>query len=431
MKTISVVSLVMLFSAFSAAFGDMYGNPGSAVNAEPVIPEHVEIRKAYAGLIFAPMNEVLEFPETTVVQPFTDNRVRIQTRKQQDSFYLLFTNEEDFKFPLYSQGSYIIKRNIHDGSFVQVKIFIRSDPGSFVRIFPQGDRSSMDLYLYGYPVYRNVNLPLPFESVLSLPVAFILKSTAQSLDWSLITSPPFFLGQQRVKNMADAVRAFLPGLPDLEDGAMDFDGSFRLIEDLSDAGPGGFNCSGFAKWVVDGLYYEQHGTYMSIEELKKKPVHIRGNRWSNRFEDERDPYFGLDWTRNLAAAVQGGGPPENWDIRDIPYFQYIEDMGYPMDHLPFILYYLAHEKPGYFYLASINSEYGNEPMLRQHFHVAVFFPYFDENGEFHAAVMERNMDTPVDQFVQRYPDDYIHLVQIKAPKIFNPPEIPLQRQHEP
>ena len=42
---------------------------------------------------------------------------------------------------------------------------------------------------------------------------------------------------------------------------------------------------------------------MEIGELKARNLDTRGNRWSAAFETERDPYFGLDWTRNMAVAL--------------------------------------------------------------------------------------------------------------------------------
>jgi hypothetical protein len=363
----------------------------------------------------------LTAPETVWDQSYEDHRVRFQTRKTEENLYLLFTNEVDFKYPLYSAGSYIMKKDRETGSFIQVKIFIRGDQDSFIRVFPWAERSRMDVYIRGYPAYKDVNLPQPFEQLVTAPFARLMETTSDSIDWSLFSPGEYGSGNRNVQTMVRALREALPGLTDEDDGAMDADGIFRYIEDLAVQEAAGLNCSGFAKWVVDGMYFSTHSTFLDIESLKQKPIGLRGNRWSNRHEDERDPYFGLDWTRNLASAVQRTGSLEGWDVREIPFLTYIEDVGFPVEHLEFILYYLALKEPGYFYLASINRPFGEEPTLRQHFHVALFFPYFDETGKFHPVILETTVESTLKGFLSRYGRDFMHIVRIKAPLSYSPP----------
>jgi len=224
--------------------------------------------------------------------------------------------------------------------------------------------------------------------------------------------------------MVERIRKDLPLLPDAEDGAMDKNGKLVFIKSAkSQERLPGFNCSGFAKWVADGLYKPRTGSYLDIEDLKKKQLSIRGNRITNRYEEERDPFFGLDWTRNIAQILSGSSDPEGQDVRNLPYGRYREDIGFPMDELKGILFYLAVREPGTFYLGSINREYGNEPILRQHYHIVVLFPYFLETGEFRVVVFERNVESDLASLNKRYPGDFIHLVRIEADTIFNPPRI--------
>ena len=211
---------------------------------------------------------------------------------------------------------------------------------------------------------------------------------------------------------------------------MDEDGRLVFIESLvlQDQQPG-FNCSGFAKWIVDGLYMGLYGSFLPIEPLKTKHVELRGHRWSEPREDDRDPYFGLDWTRNLATAVlsaERGGleiHPEAADVRQIPFTEYVEDVGFPVSRLAQIMYLLAVRDPGYFYLASVNREFGSEPRLNQHVHVAVLFPYFDQDERFHVAVMERNVETTLESLDRRYHSDNVHLVRVRADVSYTPPLI--------
>jgi len=383
------------------------------------IPENAEIRSIYTGLLFAPLNEVKNAPERIHVQTSSSTRVLFQIKEQNDHLYFLFTNEEEYKFPLYSSGSYIIKRSKIDGSFVQIKIFIRSDKDTFLRIFPYKDRSKMDVYLQGYPVYKNVNIPLSFNSLLFLPFSRIKDATKSSINWDLIEAPEPDSGYNRIEKMIAEIRKSLPFLKDADDGAIDWDGSYRYIKDLSLQENGGLNCSGFAKWIVDGIYYQSNREYLKIEDLKEKAYSLRGNSWNNRFEDERDPYFGLDWIRNLAASVHQNTDYEGFDVRDVPFLTYIEDVGYPVEYLKLILYILAQKEAGNFYLGSVNKEYGSSPMLRQHYHIVSFFPYFDSKGDFKVAIFERNKESYIDSFIKSHQNDYIHLVRIEAPSEYH------------
>lgn len=212
---------------------------------------------------------------------------------------------------------------------------------------------------------------------------------------------------------------------------MDADGRLVFIESLEGMdNRGGFNCSGFAKWVVDGLYEPLTGTYLPVEPLRRKHLDYRGTRWSRRLEDTRDPYFGLDWTRNLAlhlhAAQIGHNPvdldPESRDVRAVAVARYREDVGYPLADLPSVLYWLAAIDPGTIYLGSVNRPLGDEVVIRQHSHVVVFFPFFDQNGRFRSVVMERNVETDVASLQRRYEDGFVHLVRLETGAEFRIPQ---------
>jgi hypothetical protein len=400
------------------------------LNASPIIwnagldfPENAEIRHKYRDLLFAQKKEVLAESPMVHAQIESDVRVFFQVTQQKNAYYLLFTNEKEYKFPLYSKGSYIVKRSDVDDSFIQIKIFTKADPDSFVRIFPFNDRSRMDVILFGVPIYEQVTLPFTFEQVLLEPFSRVVEVTEAQIDWSLILNDTSSKEDGNQVKMIAELRKNLPLLNDSDDGALDADGTFKFIEDLTQNLESGFNCSGFAKWVVDGVLVSQNSGIIDIESLKQKHVELRGNHWSRQFEDERDPYFGLDWTRNLALAANStysGGiiSPEANDVRSVPFFEYIEDVGYPIRALRLILYVLSKKDPGYFYLASINRDYGENPVLRQHIHIAALFPYFDDTGEFRIAVMERNVETSVSSLERRYSEDFVHLVKIETPEVF-------------
>ena len=95
-------------------------------------------------------------------------------------------------------------------------------------------------------------------------------------------------------------------------------------------------------------------------------------------------------------------------------------MGYSVADLKTLLFTAAFRNPGNIYLGSINSEYGEEPRLRQHFHIVVLFPYFTANGDFKIGVMERNRESSIAALKKRYAADFVHLVRLNAQGTFQP-----------
>ncbi len=415
--------LIILSPGLRLAAVELYTAPQSQLH------DTQDARLFLQDTVFGARDEVLGFRDRIVRQQSVPTRVRVSVEQQNDSFYLVFANQLGDAFPIYSRGSYVIKRNMADGSFVQFKVFLQSDPGFFARVFPDGERAVMDIYLAGSRVYSGILLPSSFEELLIAPFSQIVSQSRGLVRWDLVYPSVSPEAYEDVRSMVEETRRMLPYLPDAEDGAMDEHGRLVFIEDLVlQEGQPGFNCSGFAKWIADGLYYPRHRRYLPIDPLKEKHLGLRGHQWSNRLEGERDPYFGLDWTRNIARSLDAGLPhPEFADVRQVPFSRYIEDVGYPLEDLSRILYFLAIQEPGNVYLGSVNRPFGSNPVLHQHVHVAVFFPYFDEEGRFHSVVMERNVETGVESLNRRYPGNNVHLVRIQASGAFRLPQIEYSR----
>ena len=391
-------------------------------------PENTAVRKEYRA-VFGGDPMLLRRTKSRVVEvPGEDYRVKVSVAEQNRAVYLLFINERNYSFPLYSKGTYIIKSDEVSGEIIQIKIFIKTEKGSFIRVFPDGDRSRMDVYLYGHPLYRGVFIPVPVTSLTIAPFSKIVAETENIVNWDIIFPEVQDSGYETIISMTETVRRLLPGMPDAEDGAMNRNGEFVFIDTEQPMGNAGFNCSGFAKWLVDGLVYPITENCIDIGSLKLKNVEDRGNRWSQRYESARDPYFGLDWTRNLAAELEkvrhGGKVKSDFaDVRNVPFFRYTDDVGFPSEHLQLILYLLAIREPGYFYLASVNERSTASPNLRHHFHVAAIFPHFTPSGKFKAPVFERNFESTIQSFSERYPGGFVHLVRVPGLRTFEPPNI--------
>ena len=213
----------------------------------------------------------------------------------------------------------------------------------------------------------------------------------------------------------EKIRERLPQLKDSSYGAIDGDGKYTLLSGK------GLNCSGFAKWIVDGFYYplakKDPEKYISIQKLRTKHLEERGTPDILIYENSRDPYFGLDWTRNLAVVLgkkRGETPTyKTYDVIDSSITSYVMNCGYPIWKIEKVLIEQEELHPGRMYLGSINGYFGEEPKLWQHYHIAVFIPYY-ENDVLKIAVLERNKETSFSYLLERYPNTYCHLVAIST-----------------
>ncbi|MFW5710902.1 MAG: hypothetical protein ACOCZA_03035, partial [Spirochaetota bacterium] len=281
-----------------------------------------------------------------------------------------------------------------------------------------------------------VKLHLPLERIARMPFTDLVRRTVAYIDWEFYIPTGEFRPPEltTVDDLYQQVKPYLEQLRDAEDGAINAEGEFVQIEDGSlQSGEGGLNCSGFAKWVVDSLLYPKTDQLLSIDALKRPHPDYRGNRWSRKVEDVEDPYFGLDWTRNLAIEAHRAldllpvdANPEFADVNFLRYHEYEEDVGYSVATIETVMYELAKENPGHIYLGSVNALVHNEYELRKHLHVAVFFPWLDAEGRLVLKILETNEETSAADFMRRYEGEYIHFVSIPQLGVFKPANMRLE-----
>ena len=386
------------------------------------LPENWETRQRYVHYIQAPISRLNELVRQRHTQKLDGRTVHFQVQRQNNDLFLLFIAEDPLgRVDQIKRGNVSIKRSLEDGRFEYFTVMLRNHPGCYARVYPIEERTFMDVVMFNTLIYSKVKMPMTFDTALLAPFSQLYNIASGIVDWDMV----FYTGKNQVylSQHAQAIRSYLPNLPDGEDGAFDGNGNPVFIETVTPAPPG-LNCSGFAKWVVDGFYFPANGKYLEIESLKSKSLTRRGNRWSLRYEDERDPFFGLDWTRNLALLsddrVQSKDDGEKNDVRDVEFFSYIEDVGYSVKDLEFMMFLLAQKYPDHIFLGSLNRPYGSEPVLRQHHHVAVLLPLFGPEGDFSVDIYERNTPIDLDSFTGKYMIDHIHLVRVRADREFQP-----------
>lgn len=425
--------LVILFFCFlglGSIFTSTFTDPSFS------FPENTEVRQSlYANLTGSNKEARSTLPEWTVIEAsgvkvnfFTE----IVNNEDGSSIYFCFSHGTDLDFSKGTIGSYIIKRSLdeHDDinyGITQIKIFYKNNDNSFIRLLPSVNKqeSVMEIQLYGRTTQKNIKVPLSLAELSRRSFSEMASLTSNYVDWSFYITDYKKLYGDDVRLLSEAIDPLLFFLREEEDGAINREGNFVYIDSLElQKDKGGLNCSGFAKWVVDGIYKPIVGENIDIAYLKEKHYELRGNRWSEKLEDEKDPYFGLDWTRNLAFEIMKLKEPESIlssvDVKNLRYHEYKENIGFPIEDIKTVLYELAVKYPYNFYLGSLNNKSNEPPYLRQHTHVVVLFPYIDQKGNFQALVYSLNEKISLEYLKSNWKDNYIHLVQIEASTRFEP-----------
>jgi len=395
-------------------------------------------------------------------------RVQIRALESKNEFMVLFSRElmsgkiaidnnpavlrhATGQFPGWAQGSWMITRKKSTGEGTLIRIFLNSDQHTYIQLRPfTGEKCQMDAIAYGGYIVNSLPVAVPFERLYSMQLNDILKLAGEKFPVKYFEPQPAFY-KDHVKFVAN-VRKYLGALRFTDDGAIDENGNYVFIDNLKRQNPAvaGLNCSGFTKWLIDGILRPVTGTRLSIPPLKA-PFGERGSSFTENWEKSRDPYFGLDWIRNLASEANGvlrSNSYRNLDEFEVrsdnfslvlerenkafvtfSYPGFLPEAGYGVEGLYPLLYTLAIDDPFKFYLAAVNNEIGapitqanlrGAPRLRQYFHVAALVPYFDEYGVFRIVVFESAAETSFNAFRNRYPGHYVNLVQIPVVSTFEP-----------
>jgi hypothetical protein len=368
-------------------------------------------------------------------------RIQVRAETAGEELMIILAREWNESYPGWAQGSWILTRRRDTGAPSRIRVFLRSDPNTYIQFRPfEQDKSYMDVVLYDAYVIRSLAVPYSLDRLLVLPVEEVLSSLGAKFPRRYFDPDPDWY--RDIRSFTEAVRRRLPELSFRDDGAIDEDGRYVFINTLkAQDGAGGLNCSGFAKWMVDGILRPFTGKRLPVQPLKE-PFGERGSSFTEAYERLRDPFFGLDWTRNLAGTAGSvlrspdfGGLNEievqSWPFSQVilrggkgsvlrSYPGFIKDTGFGVEGLHPLLYTLAVDEPGRIYLASVNNETGPAPRMRQHFHIAVLVPYFNEYGNFRVAVFESAEETSFNQFKNRYPGHFVNLVRIPVESSFDP-----------
>ncbi len=428
------------------------------------IPDSVLVRKAVSKmwLLDPPSQVVLQ--DEQVETDRNGNRFKVRAvHLEEKKLLAVVINPIDTEFSTFEkvpQGTWILYRNYETGKPEYIKIYPRENPELYLSIKPslkEEDRSFISICLFNAYVRKDVPISLSFDSLYYLSLTELRSVTKDMLPWDIFNPPAAY---STVESASETVRSRLKTLVYLDDGGFDAEGKPVHLKDgspqteteillqvrpgqkLSDI-IGGVNCSGFSKWIVDGMIRPAAGQGTFIKSLKTK-TDVPDTYFTKPYE-LTEPHYGLEWIRNLASAALslnvrrtvmpvGSGvdvevepfalvpPIRPFDNQNTFSFKgYEKNAGYQTPYLEALLYYLSIAEPGHFYLGAVSRDQG-PAALRKYHHIAAFFPYFDILGNFHIDVYESGEETSIRSFIRKNGDAFTALVRIRAPEpaVFKP-----------
>jgi hypothetical protein len=458
------ITIFLLFPVVLPVYG--FDLPVSRITDDSLL----RLRIHDAWLIESPRRVLAQRPRIETLE--TGERVQISTIEGREEFMVVIAREQMRgtsitdrraigQFPGWAQGSWMLTRRKDTGAGVQIRIFLRSDQNTFIQFRPfDVDKCHLDVVLYGAYIARSIPVPVPpplpgtvptannaFERLYTRQLNDILRLVENKFPMRYFE--PDITSYRDHRTFITQVRSRLGNLRFRDDGAIDENGNFVFIETLQRQNPSnqGLNCSGFSKWLIDGILRPVTGRRLSIPPLKAA-FGDRGSSFTANWELPRDVFFGLDWVRNLAAEANGTlrSPAyrslEEFEVRannfsymlvnqnrtfvTHSYPGFLNEAGYSVEGLHPLLYTLAIDEPFNFFLAAVNREISTPtaprgtPRLRQYFHITAFVPYFDENGNFRIVVFESAEETTFTGFLRRQAGNHVNLVRIPISPNFDP-----------
>lgn len=339
--------------------------------------------------------------------------IRTEDIKKIDSiFKSLNFNEYDYLMYFYTIGKND-KQNFyarlfyqfnHKKEFIKCRFYFQESSNSYL-LFSKNKPNRFNVILDGKKYREDLFYYFDFESLKYLSRdSFLYLIRENKIDSEILVDKDDI----GIKNKL-IEKIIIPSLnPNYnDDGAINEFGEYIFIktEELQKGDKKGVNCSGFLKDVADNYIRlrNPHFKWMKISDLKRRRIEERINETYQRYEEQYDPFFGLDWTKNIIDNINSY---YNYNIikceelKNDKYAVYLENRGYYFDELKEILLRDQKKDSNYFYVIVFNKLRDTKPMIPTFYHIAILVPYFN-NNKFDIRVFESGEETSLNKMVSR------------------------------
>ncbi|MCR4790427.1 MAG: hypothetical protein K5839_05055 [Treponemataceae bacterium] len=454
-----LILISLALQAYSAGF---YGRD---------IPDSSEIRNQIIDKWFFQDLAHLRMQESELYENNLGQKFQVRLEELEDSFAIVVAphttievdiiSDEGTKtsiidvYPYDLPGSWILFRDKETGNPLSVRYYFlknseiyvefknNMNSGSFLKKKGIADKVYGNFVLYDMYVAQGIPVGLSIQDLYKLSFLDIVEITGANMPWKYAALETYRYDDSL--QMVGFIREKIEKMVYADDAC--YDGELKPIK-VSDgssrkekAKEGGLSLDnfGFTKWIVDGLVRPISGSNLELEPLKRPTIKLKTGSKADTLSDKYNIFFGLDWTRNLAAAYLSVISDHVYtfensgcEVTTRPFASqytisgtktipvYIKDSGYSTDCLKALFYTFAVQEPGRFYLGAIRETDDKVPQNAYYARTAAFFPYFDAEGNYFVSVFENGKEYSIDEFIKNNPGTFVNLVRLQSSQRFFP-----------
>lgn len=312
----------------------------------------------------------------------------------------------------YGKISYLFN---HNKELLEVKIYYQDNNNSYL-YFDSLKAGKFDVYLFGKIYKRNLTHNLKFDSLKILDLNTILSLIKENHleNETLIEKNDKSLKEEFINKIVKQSLKYNY----VDDGARNELGEFVYISNglAQKESKIGFNCSGFVKDVVDNYIRYKKGDFkwLTIEELSERRTFERKSSSYTFYDRQLDPYFGLDWVKNIVEKInyQFNMVEEKSEIYTYDKYSNIyENEEYDFDDLKEILFRAGQSDNNYFYIVVFNKFRALPPSVPSYYHMAIVLTYF-ENNHFYTRVFESGEETSFSNLVKLHSNEKVVIFRV-------------------
>jgi hypothetical protein len=328
-----------------------------------------------------------------------------------------------------------------------------AQPGTWVRLVPQGRGSRLDLFVAGRLVTGGWTVPGSLLDVMASSDTWLWEATPD-VDWASVL-PQRRWEDEKVEAVRASMRKGLSTMPLaaetmwISDPRSNPDGTTAtgapwgqwLTLTGSEAGRG-LGPWGVTLWAADGVLRGWKAAPMTWKALLRPRIVLPG--YSEAFvpEPSDDPAAAVNWIRNLGLAVQQTLYPTRTltdvsaDVRDLPFVSPADASGgYDIDDVPALFHLLAVTRPGQAYLICLSrQEAQNGQSSAVSFREpAVLLPWVGTDNRVRVALYAGPKEQTWDQWLAEFPStstgarrDHLMLTALPLPAQILLPRLPLR-----
>ena len=425
------------------------------------IPDSSEIRKNLVERWFeAPLSEVrMNLPE--IYSNAAGEKFQVRLEETDSTFNIFVAPRSVINVKVYSSkgvkqeqqevypgdlpGSWVLIRDKKSEKPIRIRYYFTHDSDVYVQFVPGGKTALADMVIYGNYAAKGASTGVPFNAFYSASIEDVLIMTEKSLPWDYVTIDSN--NYSAVMQMAGMIQQTLPQILFVYDAVYDENNNLVQIlngkpyaQEQIEENRLYLSSAGFIKWIADGLVQPVAGGYLKREPLLAQTVEYKENGRIGVLSQKYDLFFGLNWVRNLAAAIVSVNTGKTYmfdqagvDVTVSPFAatimpdgtknttSFIENTGYDVSILRSLLYVLAATNPDTIYFAAIKgTDRTVSPEIQAFNECAAFLPYFDRNNSFGCFVFMNGRAVSLEDFCTLYGEDYIYLTRVRASDYFFP-----------